>query len=372
MYIPLIAISGGPCAGKSSFMKEVIEWLLRFGIIAIVVPEAATILINAGVTPWDLGIEAFQRRVLRANEARIRRYKAVILKSGIQKAVLLVDRGAPDCEAYCGEEMFAQLLHERGTNRVQLMLGYLMVIHLVTAADGAEAFYTQESLENSTTRTEGIEQARVLDTASRHAWRGHPHLSVIDNSTDFKTKMQRAKRALGRVLHMPIPLENERRFLIKNFTMAFIPRDAAMIEIVQTYLNPHGVDTGARRVRSETLEGETSYHYTHKSDTGVVGSVTEPKYPPLTLEQYEEFLGDADPTRRTILKTRYRFPFADRTFEVDIYKSEPWKSLGIVKLEVEMNDLSEVISMPDGWIVEDVTHLPEWSNAAMAKAALAA
>lgn len=369
MYIPVIAISGGPCAGKSSFMEEVTAWLAGFGITAVVVPEAATILIRAGITPWGLGVEEFQRRVMRATEKRIRRYKAAIQKSAAASAVLLVDRGTPDCEAYCGEEMFARLLAEHGTSRVKMMREYLMVVHLVTAADGAEAFY---SLDNNATRTETLEQARELDYRSRHAWRGHAHLSVIDNATDFTTKMQRAKRALGRVLHMPIPLENERRFLIKNFTMAFIPRDAAKIDIVQTYLNRHGVDTGARRVRSETLEGETTYHYTHKSDTGVVGSVYEPKYPPLTREQYDEFLSDADPARRTILKTRYRFPFADRTFEVDIYESEPWKSQGIVKLEVEMDDLSEVIKLPDGWIVEEVTHLPEWSNAAMARVARAA
>ena len=164
---------------------------------------------------------------------------------------------------------------------------------------------------------------------------------------------------------MPIPLENERMFLIRNFTMAFIPEDAAKIDIVQTYLNPHSVDHGVRRVRSETMEGETSYHYTHKMPTGKTGSVYEPKYPPLSKEQYDEFLMDADPSRRTILKTRYRFPYADRTFEVDVYESEPWKSMGIVKLEVEMDDLTEEIRMPPGWDVEEVTGRSEWSNFGM-------
>lgn len=369
MVISMIAISGGPCAGKSSFLKEAGRWLKEHGITTIVVPEAATALIRAGITPWDLGIEAFQRRVLRSTLKRIRRYKRVIRRSGMTNVVLFIDRGLLDCEAYCGEEMFRRLLAELGLNRVQVLHEYLMVVHLVTAADGAEAFYT---LDNNDTRTETVEQARELDRRSRHAWRGHAHLSVIDNRTGFDQKMQRAVRAMGRVLHMPTPLENERMFLIRNFSMSFIPADAAKIDIVQTYLLPHADHPGARRVRSETLEGVTTYHYTHKTPTGNVGSMHEPKYPPLTEDQYEAYLKEADPERRTILKTRYRFPYADRTFEVDVYESEPWKTQGIVKLEVEMEDLSETIEMPDGWVVEEVTGRHEWSNAGMAKLAAAA
>ncbi len=364
MYIPMIAISGGPCAGKSSFLEEAGRWLAEHGITAVVVPEAATKLINAGVTPWDVGIEAFQRRILRATQRRIRRYKRVIERSGRTNVVLFVDRGLLDCEAYCGEPMFRSLLSELGLNRVLAMEDYLMVIHLVTAADGAEEFYT---LGNNAARIETPEQARALDHKSRHAWRGHRHLSVIDNRTDFPRKMQRAVSAMKRVLHMPIPLENERMFLIRNFTMDMIPAGAAKIDIVQNYLNPHPIHKGARRVRSETLEGVTTYHYTHKSPTGTVGSVTEPKYPPLTKGEYEELLKDADPACLTILKTRYRFPFADRTFEVDVYQSQPWRQRRVVKLEVEMEDLSETIVMPDGWILDEVTGRLEWSNYGMAR-----
>jgi len=63
------------------------------------------------------------------------------------------------------------------------------VIHLVTAAEGAESFYT---IKNNKARVEGFaEEARLADKRTLEAWVGHPHLKVIDNSTDFENKMQR-------------------------------------------------------------------------------------------------------------------------------------------------------------------------------------
>lgn len=40
-------------------------------------------------------------------------------------------------------------------------------------------------------RSEGVELARELDYKSAAAWVGHPYFDVIDNSTDFETKMNR-------------------------------------------------------------------------------------------------------------------------------------------------------------------------------------
>lgn len=40
-------------------------------------------------------------------------------------------------------------------------------------------------------RSEGVDLARELDYKSAAAWVGHPYFDVIDNSTDFETKMNR-------------------------------------------------------------------------------------------------------------------------------------------------------------------------------------
>ena len=55
---------------------------------------------------------------------------------------------------------------------------YDQVIHMVSAANGAEKFY---SLDNHTCRSEDIDKAKELDKLVGEAWVGHPYLEVVDN-----------------------------------------------------------------------------------------------------------------------------------------------------------------------------------------------
>ena len=58
---------------------------------------------------------------------------------------------------------------------------------MVSAAKGAEEFYT---IEEHASRTEGIEQARDLDTRAAEAWVGHPYVHLVDNSdSNFDAKI---------------------------------------------------------------------------------------------------------------------------------------------------------------------------------------
>lgn len=84
---------------------------------------------------------------------------------------------------------FEKVLRTNGWNAVDLRdTRYNQVIHLITAADGAEDYY---NTEDNPCRTEGIELARELDKKTAEAWVGHPYIDVIDNSTDFESKMIR-------------------------------------------------------------------------------------------------------------------------------------------------------------------------------------
>lgn len=49
---------------------------------------------------------------------------------------------------------------------------------MVTAADGADKFYTDE---NNQARYETKEEAIALDSKLVNAWVGHPHFNIIDN-----------------------------------------------------------------------------------------------------------------------------------------------------------------------------------------------
>ena len=78
------------------------------------------------------------------------------------------------------------------------------VFHLVTAAKGAEAAYT---CANNQARTESVAEEAALDDRLLAAWTGHPHLRVIDNSSDFEDKMKRLIAEISFFLGEPEPLE---------------------------------------------------------------------------------------------------------------------------------------------------------------------
>lgn len=65
-----------------------------------------------------------------------------------------------DISAYMDAHLWQEITSLVGTNSLELRNRYDAVLHLVSAADGAEEFYTTS---NNKERTEGLELARELD-----------------------------------------------------------------------------------------------------------------------------------------------------------------------------------------------------------------
>ena len=139
-----------------------------------------------------------------------------VLRARGKPGVLLCDRGCMDGSAYMSQKSWEKLLKKRDVQCVsELREGrYNAVFHLVTAAEGAEKYYT---LENNEVRTETPEKARELDHLTRKAWVGHPNLKIFDNSTNFERKMQRVVEETARLVGLPTHLErNTTKFLLRN------------------------------------------------------------------------------------------------------------------------------------------------------------
>jgi predicted ATPase len=202
-----IVLTGGPCAGKSTALAHVTGWLSASGLQVYRVPEASTLLLDGGAvvvgaTPEQL--LTFQRGVLRLTLALEESLLAVARASG-RKAVLVCDRGAMDGSAYIEPGSWRRLLEETDLEEADLREHrYHAVIHLVTAALGAEGCYGADS---NAVRYETLEEARGVDERLRRAWRGHPNLRVIDNSTDFAGKLHRMLCAVCEVVGLPEPHE---------------------------------------------------------------------------------------------------------------------------------------------------------------------
>ena len=189
MELTKIVITGGPCAGKSTAMKWIQNAFSEKGYTVLFVPETATEFITGGVAPWTCGTNTeYQKCQMRLQIEKEKLFEQAARTMPKDKILIVCDRGALDNKAYMNDSELAEVLDYVGICEKDLCNSYGAVFHLVTAAKGAEMFYTTE---NNAARTETIEEAAALDDKLISAWLDHPHLKIINNSMSFEEKMTR-------------------------------------------------------------------------------------------------------------------------------------------------------------------------------------
>lgn len=237
MEISKIVITGGPCAGKSTAMSWVQNAFTQRGYTVLFVPETATELITGGVAPWTCGTNVdYQKCQLKLQIEKERIFEQAARTMPVDKVLIVCDRGTLDNKAYMDDMEFAEVIQFIGSNEVELRDSYDAVFHLVTAAKGAEEFYTTA---NNAARTETVEETAALDDKLISAWTGHPHLRVIDNTSSFEEKMKKLVAEIASFLGEPEPYEIERKFLIAYPDIRWLESHPSCqrIEIIQTYLH---------------------------------------------------------------------------------------------------------------------------------------
>ena len=132
-----------------------------------------------------------------------------------KKIAILSDRGVMDGSAYMTKPMWQALLDETGWSNSQLRdQRYDMVLHLVTAADGAKEYYSTDSNES---RYEGIEEAIATDRKTQISWLGHPSFTIIDNSLPgFNNKIQRCMEQIYILLDLPRAATFYKKLLLRT------------------------------------------------------------------------------------------------------------------------------------------------------------
>ena len=387
--IHMIAITGGPCSGKTTGLSKLVQSLKDKGYKVLVSPESATKLINGGVLPWELSAPVFQKQILLDTLMQEERFMeaAIAYRDLGHKVVILCDRGLMDGQAYVKSPAdFEEIVHELGFTLHDICnLRYHAVMHMRTAALGAEKFYT---LENNTARMESPEEARIVDEKTLVAWQRHHHPRVIDNSTDFDGKILRLLAEVSAVLGDPEPIEREEKFLIDWLKDEDIPMTFASSEIAQDYLLPlvngdqnEGVQVEGgqaegeqveRRVRARKDASGTLYFYTEKRP--VAGCARQGARIEIermiTEREYEELLKQKDPALHTITKKRHCFFYESQFIEVNLFYGlqdcgGPRRYLAF--MEIEQSHLQrELILPPFVQVVANVTGDSLYSNWALA------
>lgn len=356
--IKKIVLTGGPCAGKTTALVRVIEHFNSRGFKVFCVPEVPTIYSLAGwnyLTPNRQLYFEGERAIL---ETQLALEDHFMRLAGVcAKPVLIVcDRGAMDISAYIALEEWESICGEAGTNSNVLRERYDAVLHLVSAADGAEQYYTTAT--NSTryekADEEGLRIARELDKKVIKAWTGHPHLRVINNHDDFERKMQRVLREISNVLGLPQPVTEERKYLVE--VTGQLP-ETIDSDILQTYLvSEPGAEIRLRR-RSWPSGKVVNVHNTKKRTAPGEQIETERQ---VENALYESLLQQADPYRQSISKLRQSFIWKGQYFELDTYRG-PLD--GLVILETKgIADAEDVNFPPFIRVIKEITGNKEYYN----------
>ena len=347
-----IVLTGGPCAGKTTALVKIMEHFSSIGYKVFIIPELPTLFLQAGMDYLTDNKDLFYEGEKATLEMQIAlEDKFQHMSRTIKQPVLIVcDRGAMDISAYMKPEMWQEITAGVGTSSEELRARYDAVLHLVSAADGAEQFYTTA---NNAGRSEGLELARELDKKVIQAWSEHPHLRVINNHENFDTKIKRVLQEISNVLEIPQQVVEERKYIVR--LMGEIPY-AIESDITQTYLTSD--PRSEVRLRRRTLNGvSVNVRTTKKTLPNNEQIVTERQ---IDNNLYESMMRQADPYRQSIHKIRKTFIWLGQFFELDTYLA-PTSNLQILETK-GIVDHEDVNFPPFIEVVEDITGKTEYYN----------
>ncbi|KAH8390307.1 hypothetical protein KR200_011837, partial [Drosophila serrata] len=431
-----IVLTGGPCGGKTTGQSRLCTFFENLGWKVFRVPETATVLLSGGVkfsdltekedppTPTtfvykDLPFAAPEHSLIdltascprclakaasRPNGSEAYKFQENLIRTMVQientyfelgnsstrNCLIICDRGVMDASAYISKDKWEKMMAGNKWNPVEMRDNrYNQILHLVSAANGAEDFY---STEDHACRSEGVDLARELDYKSAAAWVGHPYFDVIDNSTNFEAKMNRMIESvcqklgidigdrlqatsrklkyLGRFLNGKTFYLEETHFERFSFSLvvAALPADSEFppfqdFEVVHHYLQSAGPKVQAR-LRKRGQKNHWSYIHTQRRPN-VHGQARIEVKTQLTHRDYMNLLAQRDDAHFTIYKKRRCFLINNQYFQLDIYK-EPGhpRCKGLVLLETYSSLTGDALKncMPKFLnIVKEVTGDPDYS-----------
>lgn len=364
--IKKIVCTGGPCGGKTTLLstleKEIAEkfpdWYL------MIIPETASELIINGIRPFGncLSLLRFQKYVLQKQLQKEKLYEEVAKELPYDKVLIVCDRGLCDNIAYCdndecsAEDMFARLLAPYNLTLTDARDSYDLIIHLVTAAKGTNCYTT----ENNTARTETEEEAIALDEKTLNAWIGQPNLKIIDNSTNFSDKINRALNEIYDVMGEK-SIEYTKKMLVKLPNLNKLNYNRK-ITIIQNYLYSDNPNI-EKRIRQRIYGKNSSFYYTEKN-TISDGNGRLKSERKITEREYLSLMSQIDTSYHQITKERYCFVYDNQYMNLDVFPFDKEKGL----LEVSLKENDTTIEYPDFIeIIKEVTEDVKYNNISLAE-----
>ncbi len=189
--IAKIALTGGPCAGKTTTISRIEEHLNDLGYHVLTINECATEIIRNGIRPFGehaVGVYEFENEILNLQRYKEKRFKDFIkYYPDDTKIIMLCDRGSVDVCAYLGQDNYQKMLEENNLTHEDLLNDYDLVIHMITVAANMESRYSNN---NNKARFEDSEEAINVDNNIKEAWKDYKNLKMVPVCDYLEDKIQ--------------------------------------------------------------------------------------------------------------------------------------------------------------------------------------
>lgn len=360
-----IVITGGPCAGKTTGINKLAQELSN-NMKVLVVPEASTLLVKGGAINNFEGLDnnaqvEFQASLMQLQMALEDAFTQ-IASSAKEKSIVICDRGLMDGSAYISTELWQALLDERGWTAVHLRdRRYEAIVHMVTAAAGAEEYYT---LSNNEARYEGIESAKLVDEKLQKAWTGHSHLSIIENMSysNFNEKIDGLLNQALKYLGLNTSGVKRQKFLLKSSSNIPVIEG---VQVVKIYIEDTFLNSSKKEMSRMQRRGQSgSYIYTHSTKRIFDFDEYSVNKCQITAREYILLDSNKDLSRKKVKRLRQCFTYNYTYFMIDTYLNVK-QGVSVLRTE-SLENLHEKLP-PSISIVRNVTQDPGYSTYIMSK-----
>ncbi|KAH9525729.1 TRPL translocation defect protein 14 [Bulinus truncatus] len=343
-----IVLTGGPCGGKTTGQTRLSTFFENLGWKVYRAPESALTYLSGGVVFSELNRKqafTFQEDIIKTM-MRVEDTFYHLAEERRANVLLICDRGLMDGSAYLLLEDWQEMKRKNNWNEVSLR----------------DKRYDQ--LTGHKTRHEDLESARELDSITANAWVGHPYFDVVDNSTDFETKISRMIAAVCSRVGIDTkdrlaPNSFKRKFLVSK-----IPPEKDFPHYQEFHVIHDYLVTPSRKMQARLRKrGQNgNWTYTHTIRRPEINDQSVELRMPISDKDYDILLAQRDDQHYTVYKIRRCFLWNNHYFQLDIYQnSAPPKCSGLMILELYTTEMDSPI-LPDFLtVVKEVTKDPEYS-----------
>ncbi len=190
-----ILITGGACAGKTTSLEVIKNYLREKGYRVIIVDEVPTDLINKGISYNEIGKVEFLKLVIKT---QINNEKECLKKYNNEEKTIVIYDGSPiDCLKFISEDELEIELKKYNLDIHKLIEGYDAIIFLQTIAKKYPELYSNA---NNKARLTDVNLAIERNDKLEKYYSKYRKINVIECEDDINIKNNSIKTELEDVL----------------------------------------------------------------------------------------------------------------------------------------------------------------------------